>query len=126
MKRRQFIGMAAAGAAGLVWPATVRGGAPFALKTLAHPHLLAVLRDGRVGRDLGRRYREIVPAEDNARTLVRAILAGPHATASAPLAARVNDQVQRDFAAGRTVTLNGWILSVTEARQCALYSLLPA
>ncbi|MBI4623510.1 MAG: hypothetical protein HY736_09880 [Verrucomicrobia bacterium] len=125
MKRRQFIGMAAAGAAGLVWPATARGGAPSPLKTLAHPHLLAVLRDGRVVRDLGRRYREVVPAEDNARALVRAILAGSHATAPAPLPARVRNQVQRDFKAGRTVTLNGWILSVTEARQCALYSLLP-
>jgi hypothetical protein len=33
--------------------------------------------------------------------------------------------IQRDFAEGRTVLLDGWVLSVTEARQCALYSLLP-
>jgi len=38
----------------------------------------------------------------------------------------VNEQVQLDFARGRTVMLNGWVLSVTEARQCALFSLLPA
>ena len=124
MKRRQFIGMAAAGAAGLAWPATARDGESLRLTTLASPRLLDVLRDERVVRDLGRRYREIVPDEDNARALAQAILADPRATAPASLRARVNDQVQRDFAGGRTVTLNGWILSVTEARQCALYSLL--
>ena len=28
-----------------------------------------------------------------------------------------------DFEAGRTVLVSGWVLSQTEARQCALYSL---
>jgi hypothetical protein len=31
--------------------------------------------------------------------------------------------VRDDFAAGRVVTINGWVISLTEARQCALYSL---
>jgi hypothetical protein len=35
----------------------------------------------------------------------------------------VDTAVQRDFAAGRTVMLDGWVLAVTEARQCALFSL---
>jgi hypothetical protein len=32
--------------------------------------------------------------------------------------------VARDFADGHTVLVDGWVLSVTEARQCALFSLL--
>jgi hypothetical protein len=124
MKRRQFIGMAAAGAAGLAWPVAARDGEHLRLTTLAHPHLLDVLRDERVVCDLGRRYRKSVPAENSAHALAQAILADPPATATTRLNARVNHQVQRDFAEGRTVTLNGWVLSVTEARQCALYSLL--
>jgi hypothetical protein len=32
--------------------------------------------------------------------------------------------VRRDFDTGRTVLVNGWVLSATEARQCALFSLL--
>lgn len=32
--------------------------------------------------------------------------------------------VQQDFAAGRTIILNGWVLSLTEARQCALHTLI--
>jgi hypothetical protein len=31
--------------------------------------------------------------------------------------------IRDDFAAGRTVLVDGWVLSVTEARQAALYSL---
>jgi hypothetical protein len=38
----------------------------------------------------------------------------------------IRSQIQADFAADRTVMLDGWVLSVTEARQCALFSLTPA
>jgi hypothetical protein len=31
-------------------------------------------------------------------------------------------QVRADFAEGHTVIVDGWLLSTTEARQCALYS----
>src|SRR4051812_18103878 len=116
MKRREFIGMAAAGAAGLVLPAAARTGESMDA-SLAHPRLLEILRDERAVHALGLRYRATVPAEDEPHALTEAIRAGQ---------AHVEDQVRRDFAEGRTVTLNGWILSVTEARQCALYSLLPA
>jgi hypothetical protein len=118
MKRRDFIGITAAGVAGLAWPGTSAADA-VTRATLAHPHLLDVLRDERLVADLGRRYRETVPAEDDPRALEAAILA------DAPTSARtwLDDQVQRDFATGRTVTLNGWVLSLTEARQSALYSL---
>jgi hypothetical protein len=36
----------------------------------------------------------------------------------------IDRQVTDDFAAGRTAVVDGWVLSVTEARQCALFSLL--
>lgn len=115
MNRRKFLGMAAAGAAGLALPAArARESADAAL---AHPRLLEILRDERAVRELGRRYRETVPAENAAPALTQAIRESR---------AQVDAQIQRDFSAGRTVTLNGWVLSVTEARQCALFSLLPA
>jgi hypothetical protein len=119
MKRREFIGMAAAGAAGFVRPATARS--ELVVSPLAHPRLLEILRDERVVRELGARYRELVPDENDARSLAEAIGGTGGAARS-----QLDDRVQRDFADGRTVTLNGWVLSVTEARQCALRSLLPA
>ena len=38
----------------------------------------------------------------------------------------IAQQVRDDFAAGRTVVVDGWVLSATEARQCALFSLASA
>ena len=52
-------------------------------------------------------YRRLVPESDWMR------LSGP-----------ISALVRRDFETGRTVLVNGWILSVNEARQCALFSLL--
>ena len=94
---------------------------------LARPELLAALGAARV-RELGHRYREMVPAERDAASLGDAI------RHSLPLTARlfgssstdVPRLVHDDFDAGRTVVVLGWILSATEARQCALFSLLPA
>ena len=121
MKRREFIGITAAGVAGLAWPGAAAGGVSRA--TLAHPRLLDVLRNERLVADLGRRYRGVVPSEDTAPALEAAILADVPASASAAPHAWLDDRVQRDFAEGRTVTVNGWVLSLTEARQAALYSL---
>jgi hypothetical protein len=68
-----------------------------------------------------------VPAERDAEALRAAILAAPRAsrlgeTPRVPVA----ELVRSDFAEGRTVVVHGWVLSVTEARQCALFSLLHA
>ncbi len=123
MKRREFIGMTAAGAAGLVWPGTASGSASLAPAALTSPHLLTILRDERLVRDLGRRYRASVPSENDARVLEQAILADMATADPHALTDRIDAQVLHDFSTGRTVTVDGWILSLTEARQCALYSL---
>ena len=116
--------MSLAGAAGTVLPPFARAGEPLAW-SLAEPRLLEILHDHRIVLEVGRRYRALVPQEDNAAALVQAILAQPDES-TATLRLHLEEQVRRDFDSGRTVTLNGWILSVTEARQCALFSLLPA
>ncbi len=35
----------------------------------------------------------------------------------------MSEKVQADFDNGETVVVRGWVLSRTEARQCALFSL---
>jgi hypothetical protein len=119
MKRREFIALAAAGAAGTALPA-LGGERPLPPEAVLElPRLLRIL-PGRVVYNLGLRYREMTPAENSERALRTALRT--HLDATAPLAAQVHDQVQREFAEAQTVTVNGWILSVTEARQCALHS----
>lgn len=123
MQRRQFIAMAAAGAAGLAWPPAAPAAGPVPPSSLASPRLLDVMGDPALVRELGRRYRTLVPTEDDAGILAQVILPEPRRAPQSSLDDGLAAQVQQDFAAGRTVTVHGWILAITEARQCALYSL---
>ena len=70
------------------------------------PEMLSALADKSTLRQIGRHYLEQYPAEkDQLQALLR------------------NANVQNDFVKGNIVVIKGWVLSVTEARQCALLSL---
>jgi len=86
---------------------------------------LGILRDRRSICDLGRDYRSSHPEENDADRLLGLISANPPVSEPA-LRTALNRQQQREFARHQTVVLRGWVLSRTEARQCALYSLLYA
>src|SRR5688572_7001264 len=112
MKRREFIGIAVTGAASVAWPATASERPADQLTLLATPALLDVLRDARLVCELGARYREISPDERHVETLERTLRADSEVTPiiTASLDEQLRNRVRRDFAEGRTVTLNGWIL----------------
>ena len=138
MTRREFIGIAATGAVGLAlpgpageavgasWLATAPALPPLAL--LATPDVPGPLRHHEPVDRIGRSYRERFPAENNVDALADALLADLPVELGTADADRLNRElkelVQRDFAVERTVLVDGWVLSATEARQCALYSLL--
>ena len=90
-----------------------------------HLQLLSMLGADRV-RQLGAHYRAATPNENTAAALRSALSDGGGLripfVKTPPLADRIRD----DFAAGRTVVVDGWVLSLTEARQAALFSLQPA
>jgi hypothetical protein len=92
---------------------------------LDHPALVEVLGEERV-REIGTHYRAATPGERSADALRAAISSGRgfHLPffGNGSLAGVIKD----DFANGRTVLVDGWVLSVTEARQAALFSLTPA
>lgn len=96
--------------------------APLEPEVLAQPALRSTLGDFASTHALGRRYRAAHPEEDSRAALIEALRAevGPGFSS---LRDRLDEQVRADFERGRTVRLDGWIVSVTEARQCALYSL---
>ena len=73
-------------------------------------------------RQLGDHYRTANPSENSADAL-RAAISNGQGPRIPLLGKSIDDQVRDDFAAGRTVLVDGWILSVTEARQAALFSL---
>ncbi|MDE2956076.1 MAG: hypothetical protein OXU68_03590 [Bacteroidota bacterium] len=71
---------------------------------------------------LGMSYRLRYPDEDNARCLAQLILGA--IKRSTDHEAALANAISQEFAGRRTVVLHGWMLSVTEARQCALYSMV--
>ena len=94
-------------------------------RALAQPALLEMLGAERVQR-IGERYRATVRSENSRAALAAAISRSRHR--GLPLRwvwhGSIERQVRDDFAAGRTVVVDGWVLSVTEARQCAIFSLI--
>jgi hypothetical protein len=126
MDRRQF---AAASAAAVL--TIVVGCTPDDAETrqadLDEPRLLRALGPEGV-RKIGADYRAANPGEASAPALRAAINASRRAPGFGPWTRRaLDEQVEADFGAGRNIVIvNGWVLSTTEARQCALYSLLHA
>jgi len=98
-----------------------RGGAP---KTMAE----AMFSDMGAARRIGTRYLAQYTDECDAHTLAGRLPAGCAIAPATPrhlAAARqiIDEQRARDFAAGDTVIIDGWILARTEARLCALATL---
>jgi hypothetical protein len=121
LDRRQFV-KAAAGALIAGATTTACAGDNTDPRALAQPELLEMLGPERV-RALGAHYRASVPSENSASSL-RAALSNGASRLNLPwMHSSIADRVRDDFAAGRTVLVDGWVLSVTEARQCALASL---
>jgi hypothetical protein len=83
--------------------------------------LVGIFREPASARAIGRAYLRQAPEEADAARLLALIHPGDCAALSASELRRAVAARQRaDFAAGRTVLLDGWVLSRTEARLCAL------
>jgi hypothetical protein len=120
LDRRRFLQLTA-----LSLVAPVSACAPTADKeSVDRPQLLAMLGADRV-RDLGARYRAATPSESSADALHSAIAKG-RGSRIPFMSESLDNRVEDDFKNGHTVLVDGWVLSVTEARQAALFSLTPA
>jgi hypothetical protein len=121
MDRRRFIHVTSAG---MVVAVTSWGCAdsPDDVRELAHPALLEMLGAERT-REIGTRYRAAVPQESTAAALRSAISSSRRRGFALSFRRPIEVQVHDDFEDGRTILVGGWVLSQTEARQCALYSL---
>lgn len=127
MKRRTFL-LYSLNAAVLVLPvAGCLNRKP--LKGLSQPQVLLRLCDAPTIQKIGEAYRAKVPAESGKEALTDRLLEDSSGNPisenidNTALHALLNRKIFQDFEAGRIVTLHGWMLSVTEARQCALFSL---
>jgi hypothetical protein len=127
LDRRRFLQLTASGVLATLAGSACARESGDEERALAQPDLLEMLGAERVRR-IGERYRAIVPGENSRAALAAVISPSRRRGFSLPWSRRrtIEQQIRDDFAAGRTVLLDGWVLSVTEARQCALFSLLSA
>lgn len=88
--------------------------------------LLRLISSRPAAERLGRRYLRQHPEEADAGRLARRILARLEAQGGSTARlgrASLRHTLAADFAAGRTRTIDGWILAETEADLCALAAL---
>jgi hypothetical protein len=77
-------------------------------------------------REIGEQYRAAKPTENTVAALRDGISSSRHLHFPRLIYPSLAEQIREDFAAGRIVVVSGWVLSETEARQCALHSLSPS
>jgi hypothetical protein len=126
MQRRHFIHLSAYAAAALTLPFAA-GCNHQQIDIEAQPLFFSHLADVKTIMETGAAYRKTHPAEDNKNKLAELLLANNPLTASADNKAiqlMLDNKVKNDFKTGKIDVVNGWVLSVTEARQCALFSIM--
>jgi hypothetical protein len=123
MKRRNFIMITSAGIAALAIPTLVYSLREGPIDVIMfQPQSLAKIWDTDTMNTIGLNYMLKVPKENRQRTLVKRI-SEKAAGEAGNLITTLEEQIKNDFISGNTIMIDGWILSVTEARQCALFSL---
>jgi hypothetical protein len=95
-------------------------------RTLARPEFLSSICNTVTVGEIGAAYLEMFPSEKKQDQLADLLLAdstGQSIPKTADLPLQLHQNITEDFNRGKTVIINGWVLSQTEARQCALFYL---
>ena len=130
MKRRTFLITASATAAAVII-------SPIVYTHIAHsaardpltvPLMLAEFSDFKTIRKIGLDYRKVAPVDCTRGNLSKLLLTAPgniqlDASDFKAVSDLVESKAKDDFRNARMVTMEGWVISLTEARQCALFSL---
>ena len=128
MDRRTFLQISAVGAVAMTLPMVHCKTKPSDL--LEFPGTLSSICDEKTIRELGQAYLLKFPGENKSSSLQDLLMEGHEdkkGTDDADaIAAMLDKKIHEDFKTSKTVIIKGWVLSLTEARQCALYSLTKA
>lgn len=123
MERRQFIMVSLSGAAIVALPVSFYCCSDTQDdRILSKPLLLSDIWDYQTIANIGKRYQELYPKENSERKLVE-LLSKDISVAKNDLPGLITSRIKEDYKTGKIVTIDGWILSITESRQCALFSL---
>jgi hypothetical protein len=127
MKRSDFIQLSAFAAAAISFPLLHSCSPPAGEQSFSKPLFLSRLFDEKTISEAGKTYFEKVPDEKDDNKLIQLLSGNSSIKDSKDETAihRYLDQkIKEDFETGNTIMIKGWVLAVTEARQCALFSLV--
>jgi hypothetical protein len=123
MKRRNFILLTGVGISAIALPTWYYKYRDLEYdQLLTEPELLSHIWDGNMISQIGEIFRKQFSDENSERKLVKLLsrsVSPELTTTSLMLQQKITDQ----YNMGNTVMIDGWVLSKTEARQCALFSL---
>ncbi len=130
MKRRKFIWI---GSAVVLAVASVPAYQYYKKKSkfynpLVTPNELSRFCDEGIIRDIGLSYRSMMPAENEKKKLKDLLLTGDDGkqtkeSDNEAVFELIDKKVRKDFKEDKLQVIKGWVISTTEARQCALFSL---
>jgi hypothetical protein len=124
MKRNSFIKLTFLGSGILVFPLGFKSCGPAVPEPgLAIPVMLLSVCDSRSIIGIGQKYLADSPQENNVEILASLVGAGLNPKADT-FFADLDRKITEEYRNGQWVEVSGWLLARTEARQCALYSLL--
>jgi hypothetical protein len=130
MQRRKFILLSAIGGTATAFTGLqCNSRQPVFYKILDKPGALSYICDSQTIREIGSAYRLQKPEENEARKLESLLLtdSGGRSVSSNSddqfVQTLINNKIEQDFEKANTVVVKGWILAVTEARQCALFAI---
>jgi hypothetical protein len=92
----------------------------------SQPFLFSHLADKNSIIEAGLAYRKQFPKENDMDVLSTLLIGRNASKDSSTIEKLLNERILGDFKTGKIITTVGWVLSLTEARQCALYSILNA
>jgi hypothetical protein len=131
MKRRSFILLSALGVSAVgICVADLFNLGVSDRYALIRPELLSRFCDDETISNLGRAFLALEPSGQKRDSLANMLYGGRADIESLPqseirrIQAQLRNSIYQDFDTGDTVILKGWVLSLTEARQCALYFIL--
>lgn len=123
MERRKFTKITTVALAGLLLPAIGCDTGRSPEEILKTPDSLTAILSEEDLRRLGSLFLEKFPEERKEETIINLLYSGQALSISAAaLENTIKNQIKIDFETQQIVQIDGWILSKTEARQCALYS----
>ncbi len=127
MKRKPFIISAAVVALGLPAVYHFRKNKWNNDSPLTLPVMLYSFCDEKTILQIGDTYRNLVPAENTKQKLEQLILVNNKGLTvnndHEEIAAFIDSKIREEFSLSQTIIIKGWVIAVTEARQCALLTL---